>query len=91
MSDQGRCRCKGKKHKERATRDRGRSSSFWLCVVLRGAWGEKALERVTPVVTQQHRRTGVNGGQKGLLESICRDLARSIRCREWAWHTEHAL
>lgn len=82
--DQGRCRCKGKNLRERATCDRGGSSSFWLCVVLREAWGEKGLERATPGITQEHRRTG----GKLRTESICRHLARSIGCEEWVWHTE---
>lgn len=53
--DQGRCRCKDKKLRERATCNRGGSSSFWLFVVLREVWGEKGLERATPGVTQEHR------------------------------------
>ena len=58
--DHERCRCKGKKLRERATCDRGGSSPFLLCVVLGEAWGEKGLERATAGVTQEHRRTGVN-------------------------------
>lgn len=53
--DQGRCRCKGKKLRERATCVRGGSSSFWLFVVLR-RHGERRDWRGPPLGS--HKNTG---------------------------------
>ena len=38
--NQGRCRCKDKKLRERATCDRDGGSSSWLCVVVKEGTGE---------------------------------------------------